>query len=50
MISASMLPPSLRSTVIDSLAQVAWSSLYYQRILVSISGTKNGPLMGDYER
>ncbi len=25
MISASTMPPSLRSTVIDSLAQVAWS-------------------------
>ncbi|MFN9626204.1 MAG: hypothetical protein ACK6AT_08050 [Planctomycetota bacterium] len=27
MISSSTMPPSLRSTVIDSLAQVAWSDL-----------------------
>jgi hypothetical protein len=36
MISASTMPPSLRSTVIESLAQVDWSGSGGKRILVSI--------------
>jgi hypothetical protein len=35
MISASTMPPSLRSTVMDTLAQVAWSGAdvsVYQRL------------------
>ena len=45
MISASTMPPSLRSTVMDTLAQVAWSGWLLANICVYQRLKKFGPLM-----
>jgi hypothetical protein len=50
MISASTMPPSLRSTVMDTLAQVACLGSNIRDYERPSGGSKTGPLMDDDER
>ena len=50
MISASTMPPSVPSAVIDSLAQVAWPGSSIRDYERPSGGSKTGPLMDDDER
>ena len=49
-ISASTMPPSLRSTVIEILAQVAWSDFFISENKRLSAVRENGPLMDADER